>query len=169
MYTTHHIAYNFFTAWWRHQIETFSTLLASCKGNTPTTGGWIPLTKASDAELWYLLWSDKGWANYRDAGDLRRHRAHYDATVMHPKAVMALHRLRSSRVIYSKQKATQREWCMNKTRIYTYIFTKYFIKKNIKKTSEGGRPRSRPEQKSLKSESWENERLVLHFYQIWWF
>ena len=37
---------------------------------------WIPLTKASDAELWY------GWVKNRDAGDLRRHRAHYDVTVM---------------------------------------------------------------------------------------
>ena len=32
---------------------------------------WIPRTKASDAEL-----------NNREAGDLRRHRAHYDVTVM---------------------------------------------------------------------------------------
>ena len=30
--------------WWRHQMETFSALLTLCEG--------IPLTKASDAELW---------------------------------------------------------------------------------------------------------------------
>ena len=46
---------------------------------------WIPLTKASDAEL--LMFSlicacTNGWANGGDAGDLRRHRAHYDVTVM---------------------------------------------------------------------------------------
>ena len=40
---------------------------------------WIPLTKASDAELRCFLWS---WINNREAGDLRRHRAHYDVTVM---------------------------------------------------------------------------------------
>ena len=47
---------------------------------------WIPLTKASDAELWCFLWSPpekkNGWVNNRNAGDMRRHRAHYDVTVM---------------------------------------------------------------------------------------
>ena len=41
------------------------------------------LTKASDAELWYFLWSRiNGWVNNREAVDLRRHHAHYDVTVM---------------------------------------------------------------------------------------
>ena len=39
---------------------------------------WIPRTKTSEAELWCLLW----WVNNREAGDLRRYRAHYDVTVM---------------------------------------------------------------------------------------
>ena len=46
---------------------------------------WIPLSKASDVELWCFLWSVpwiKGWVNKRQAGDLRRHRAHYDVIVM---------------------------------------------------------------------------------------
>ena len=46
---------------------------------------WIPLTKASDAELWYFLCSvpkTTTRVNNRDAGDLRRHRPHYDATVL---------------------------------------------------------------------------------------
>ena len=46
---------------------------------------WIPLTKASDAELWCFFficaWAN-GWINNRDAGDLIRHRAHYGVTVM---------------------------------------------------------------------------------------
>ena len=42
---------------------------------------WIPLTMASDAELWCFAWIN-GWVNNRDAGVLRRHRAHYDVTVM---------------------------------------------------------------------------------------
>ena len=40
---------------------------------------------ASDAELWCFLWSGpwlNGWVNNHEAGDLRRHRAHYDAIVM---------------------------------------------------------------------------------------
>ena len=45
---------------------------------------WIPHTKASDAELWCFLWSAP-WindsVNNREAGDLRRHRAHYDVIV----------------------------------------------------------------------------------------
>ena len=41
---------------------------------------WVPHTKACDAELWCFLWN--GWVNNREAGDLRRHRAHYNFTVM---------------------------------------------------------------------------------------
>ena len=36
-------------SWWRHQMETFSALLALC--GEFTGDRWIPLTKASDAEL----------------------------------------------------------------------------------------------------------------------
>ena len=46
---------------------------------------WIPLTKASDVELWCFLWSApriNGWVNNREAGDLRRHHAHNDVIVM---------------------------------------------------------------------------------------
>ena len=35
---------------WRHQMETFSALLAHYVGN-------IPLTKASDAELWFFFFN----------------------------------------------------------------------------------------------------------------
>ena len=38
-------------SWWRHQMETFSALLAI------TAPRWIPRTKASEAELWCFLWS----------------------------------------------------------------------------------------------------------------
>ena len=46
---------------------------------------WIPLTKASDAELLmlFLIWAwTNVWENNRDAGDLRRHLTHYGVTVM---------------------------------------------------------------------------------------
>ena len=45
----------------------------------------IPLTKASGAELYGFLWSGpwiNGWVNNREAGDLRRYRAHCDVIVM---------------------------------------------------------------------------------------
>ena len=43
-----------------------------------------PHTNASDAELWCFLWSVwiNRWINNREAGYLRRHRAHYNVTVM---------------------------------------------------------------------------------------
>ena len=50
-----------------------------------TAHRWIPLTKASDAELLCFLWSASwiiGWVNNREAGDFRRHRAHYDFIVI---------------------------------------------------------------------------------------
>ena len=49
---------------------------------------WIPLTKASDAELWCFLWSASwinGWVNNREAGDLRRNRAHYDVIAIYTR------------------------------------------------------------------------------------
>ena len=39
-------------AWWRHQMEAFSALLAPC-----AVTGEFPITKASDTELWYFLWA----------------------------------------------------------------------------------------------------------------
>ena len=53
-----------------------------------TTGHrWIPLTKASDAELWRFVLFEQTWTNgctnNRDDSDLKRHRAHYDVTVMY--------------------------------------------------------------------------------------
>ena len=49
-----------------------------------TGPGWIPRTKASDAELWFFMICAliNGWVNNDEAGDLRHHRAHYDVTVM---------------------------------------------------------------------------------------
>ena len=48
---------------------------------------WIPRTKANDAEL--LMFSltcawINGRVNNREAGDLRRHRAHYEVIVIFP-------------------------------------------------------------------------------------
>ena len=45
---------------------------------------WIPRTKASDAELWWVFYLclNKRWVNNGEAGDLRRYLAHYEVTVM---------------------------------------------------------------------------------------
>ena len=68
-------------SWWRHQIEKKkSALLAFVRGFTGHW--WIPLTKASDAELWCFIWSAPEQTIEYIVGDLRRHRAHYDVTVI---------------------------------------------------------------------------------------
>ena len=69
--------------WWRHQMETFSALLAICAGNTPVSGEFPtqrPVTRSFDISL-ICAWIH-GWVNNREAGDLKSHRVDYDATVM---------------------------------------------------------------------------------------
>ena len=62
-------------------METFSTLLAICAGNSPVTGEFStqrPVTRSFD--VFFDLRLNNGWVNNREAGDLRRYRAHYDVT-----------------------------------------------------------------------------------------
>ena len=72
--------------WWRHQMETFSALLALCAGNSPVTGEFPsqrPVTRGFDVFVDLRL--DKRLSkqsNNREAGDLRRHRGHYDVIVI---------------------------------------------------------------------------------------
>ena len=69
--------------WWRHQMETFSALLALCAGNSsvpvksPHKGQWRGALMFSLICVWI-----NGWVNNREAGDLRRHLGHYDVIVM---------------------------------------------------------------------------------------
>ena len=64
-------------AWWHHQMETFSALLALCALNSPHKGQWRGALVFSLICAW-----TNGWVNNRDAADLGRHRSHYDVTVM---------------------------------------------------------------------------------------
>ena len=64
-------------AWWRHQMETVSALLAICAGNSPVPGQWRGALMFSLICVWI-----KGWVNNREAGDLRRYQGHYDVIVM---------------------------------------------------------------------------------------
>ena len=71
------------STWWRHQMETFSALLAICVGihrspaNSPHKGQWRGALMFSLICVWI-----NGWVNNREAGDLRRYHAHYDVTLM---------------------------------------------------------------------------------------
>ena len=66
--------------WWRHQMETFSALLAIYAGNSPVPGEFPaqrPVTRSFD--IFFHLRLNKRLSN---AGDLRRHCAHYDVIVV---------------------------------------------------------------------------------------
>ena len=62
-------------------METFSALLAICGAkppvNSPHKGQWRGALMFSLICAWI-----NGWVNTREADELRRHRAHYDVTVM---------------------------------------------------------------------------------------
>ena len=72
-----------FRAWWRHQMETFSALLALCAENSPVPmnsphkGQWRGALMFSLIYAWI-----NDWVNNREAGDLRRQRGHCDVIVM---------------------------------------------------------------------------------------
>ena len=70
-------------SWWRHQMETFPRYWPFVRGihrppvNSPHKGQW------RGALMFCLIcaWIN-GWVSNDKAGDLRRHRAHYDVTMM---------------------------------------------------------------------------------------
>ena len=71
------------SAWWRHQMEAFSALLAFVRGihrspvNSPHKEQWCGALMFSLICTWI-----NSWVNNREAGDVRRHRVHYDVIVM---------------------------------------------------------------------------------------
>ena len=68
--------------WWRHQMETFSALLALVRGIYRS-----PVNSLHKDQWRTCAWIN-GWVNDRDAGDLRRHRTHHDVTVMYVAIVI---------------------------------------------------------------------------------
>ena len=79
-------------------METFSALLAICAGNSSVPGEFPaqkPVTRSFDVFFDLCL----RWVNNGEAGDLRRHRAHYDVIAMI-----------SGNVIYA-YKSQQLHWC----------------------------------------------------------
>ena len=70
-------------SWWRHQMETFSALLAICAGHSPITGE-SPTQRQWRGTLVFSFICARinGWVNNREAGDLRCNCAYYGVTVM---------------------------------------------------------------------------------------
>ena len=65
-------------------METFSALLAICAGISPVPGEFPTHKRQWRGALKFSLICTRinGWVNNGEAGDLRRHHAHYDVTVM---------------------------------------------------------------------------------------
>ena len=70
-------------SWWRHQMETFSALLAICARNSPVLGEFPAQRPVTRSLVFSLIcaWIS-GWVNNREAGYMRRYRVHYDVMVM---------------------------------------------------------------------------------------
>ena len=109
--------------WWRHQMETFSALLAICVGNSPVPvnsphkGLWRGALMFSLICVWI-----NGWVNNREAGDLRHYPAHYDVIVM-KAGLWPIETLRT-----------------NFSEILSEIFSFSFKKMHLKKSSAKWRP-----------------------------
>ena len=80
-----------FSTRWRHQMETFSALLALYVGNSPVTGEFPSQSRWRGALGFSLIcaWID-GWVNNPEAGDFRRHRAEYDVIAVNYRPVANL-------------------------------------------------------------------------------
>ena len=75
---------HYLNPWWRHQMETFSALLAICAGNSPVPVNSPHKGQWRGALMFPLIYAwINAWVNNPEAGDLRRNRAHYDVSVMH--------------------------------------------------------------------------------------
>ena len=98
------------SAWWRHQMETFSALLAPCPGNSPVTGEFPHNGQWRGALMFSLIYAwINGWVNNRKAGDFRRNRAHYDVTLM-DRIKLMLHKRVIWPKIPSSRSVSEIEW-----------------------------------------------------------
>ena len=65
--------------WWRHQMETFSALLALCAGNSPVIGEFPHEGQWRWTLMFSLIYASiNSWVNNREASYLRHHHAHCD-------------------------------------------------------------------------------------------
>ena len=71
------------TSWWRHQMEAFPRYWPFVRGIH-----WLPVNSPHKGQWrWALMFTlicswINGWVNNHEAGDLRRHHAHYDIIAM---------------------------------------------------------------------------------------
>ena len=99
-------------SWWRHQMETFSALLAICAGNSPVPANSPHKGQWRGALMFSLIcvWIN-GWVNNREAGYLRRYRAHCDVTVMLKRKRIYWYR-NCNPVTWNRRSDKQGGWCI---------------------------------------------------------
>ena len=70
-------------SWWRHQMETFPRNWPFVRGIHRSPVNSTHKGQSRGALMFSLIcvWIND-WVNNREAGDLRRHHAHYDVTIM---------------------------------------------------------------------------------------
>ena len=74
-------------------METFSALLALCGGNSPVPVNSPHKGQWRGALMFSLICARiNDWVNNREAGDLRRHRGHYDLSVMDGHSVVVVNK-----------------------------------------------------------------------------
>ena len=126
--------------WWRHQMETFSASLVICAGNSPVPVNSLHKGQWRGAFMFSLICARiNGWVNNREAGDLRRYRAHYDVIVMRRDYVhwswythaqthiyISLNSL-SLIGMYSKQNSLNAMSCLMKITCYTVRYISHLI------------------------------------------
>ena len=92
-------------SWWRHQMETFSALLALCAGNSLVTGEFLAQRPVTHSFCISFIWAwINGWVNNLKAGDLRHHRDHCNVTVWYQ--VNASQKMKAcvcNNIVYSPQ------------------------------------------------------------------
>ena len=138
-FTVHLHLLHLFT-WWRHPMEIFSALLAICAGNSSVTGEFPwqrPVTQSFD--VFFDLCLNNGWVNNRDAGDWRRHRAHYDVNVMTKSVCCHINRIiiigqMCERCNYHMTDFLWALWRLKSlvSRLFNQPFVQAQIKENIK-------------------------------------
>ena len=87
--------------------------MTSCLGNIFRVTGhlcgeftgsrWIPRTNANGAELWcffFICARINCWVNNREAGGLRRHRAHHDVFVMSKSILTILEHIYKEQILF---------------------------------------------------------------------
>ena len=72
-----------FMSWWRHQMKTISVLLALCAGNSPVVGEFPSQRPVTRSLCVFFDLRKNKWMNEQPCcRRMRRHRTHYDVTVI---------------------------------------------------------------------------------------